>query len=895
MDESSRVTSVGSLIEGRNVNIQAGENLNVMAGRVSGSNDVTLRADKGDVILGDAVESAYNYKFKSNSGLFKSSAKASQTFETTAIGSFVSGENVNVRARDNVLITGSHVAAQNDLGVMAEKGDIVIAASQDSHEAQSKSAKSDFKFGNLLLSPLLTATGKDTIVYSKVEERSKDVQVINSGSVLSAGNKQMLEAGRDVSVIGSLVEASNDLQVSAERDVNIIPGRENFVSESQKKRIEAGLWNSLAENGLSFFIGLKSQESGLTSTGNYSAGSLLSGGNDVIVEAGRNVNQAGGHIKAGRDIAVDAGQDWNMMASFDHETLHQFVKTVESGISASVRQNVTGAVRDLSSLPSDLQRGTGGGRYSIVTASSAGLRAIDSVMSAINDPFSVSAKVGGSYSKTSFNAQSGIAQPSSVLAGRDIKAGAGRDINMEGSVLGADNDINLAARRDVNIAASAGTGDSKFSGSGGGGGVGVKAGIGSGGPYIGLNVSAQAFGSKYTNEYRIYSNSIIGAGNTLSVESGRDTNIFGASLEGQDVWMYAGGDLKVASLQDYYRSKSGSWNVGADFTAGYGVNVNMSGYLGFGNDSANADKIRHQTSIIGRDVVDIKVESNTALKASIIASDTGRLILDTGTFTYENINDKDKGGSIGAAISGSYNSALSDRDNTRNPIGGNRVPTFGLKYESHEGGLINRATVGEGLIIVRNDEPGVLDGLNRDLASSQEVTKDKKVYMDMYISPSAMASLADGLEGDLGKAWAFIYTAPGLLAGGADSLYKVISGEKTQVSTDYNAYGFGDSFVGAIGDQLRLFSAITFGNTVHYNSETNFSSIGWSYPRIGEEPYPVDIGRHEEGHTYQYQYIGPAYPLFYYLNGPGDGHNFLEKGADEYGAVKNKPNWKVGK
>ena len=69
----------------------------------------------------------------------------------------------------------------------------------------------------------------------------------------------------------------------------------------------------------------------------YSAGSFLGAGNDVVITAGRDLNQIGSHITAGRDAVITVGQDWNMLASHDHETLDQYVKTVEAGISTSVQ------------------------------------------------------------------------------------------------------------------------------------------------------------------------------------------------------------------------------------------------------------------------------------------------------------------------------------------------------------------------------------------------------------------------------------------------------------------------------------------------------------------------------------------------------------------------------
>ncbi len=223
-------------------------------------------------------------------------------------------------------------------------------------------------------------------------------------------------------MIGSVVTAENDLGIFAERDVNLVPGRESDQSEYIKKKTSVGMSNSWSESGLSSFVGVTKQESGQKFEGQYSAGSYVGAGNDVVIEAQRDVNQIGSHIEAGRDVVVSAGQDWNMLASYDHENLHQWQKTVQIGITASLRQNVSSTVRTLIDLPENATAGRGGAGYSALTAASAGLRAIDAVKGALSEPISGSITGGVSYSRTDYHAHSASANPSTVTAGRDVSA-----------------------------------------------------------------------------------------------------------------------------------------------------------------------------------------------------------------------------------------------------------------------------------------------------------------------------------------------------------------------------------------------------------------------------------------------------------------------------------------
>ena len=222
---------------------------------------------------------------------------------------------------------------------------------------------------------------------------------------------------------------------------------------------------------------------------------------------------------------------------------------------------------------------------------------------------SASASIGVNITKTNYDAESSTPRPSSVTAGRDVIAVAGQDINIVGSQIYGGRDVILDAGRDLNIVAAKGSGDSDYSQTSGGGGVGVKFAYGSGGAALGINVYANASGSTSDDEYANYMNSHIFAGDTLSTSSGRDTNVIGANLEADRVWMDVGNNLTVASIQDTYDSKSQSWNAGVNVTIGYGYHMNLD--LGFGQGKENSDWVGQQTSIVGHSEVDIYTDKNT--------------------------------------------------------------------------------------------------------------------------------------------------------------------------------------------------------------------------------------------------------------------------------------------
>ncbi|SHN69925.1 hemagglutinin repeat-containing protein [Desulfovibrio litoralis] len=781
MQQDSTSLIGSSITAGGNIAMQAGTDADkglgsivMQASNVEGQGDVGMKAT-GDVIMVSGTESYSSMESNSKKGLLSSQSSLKAEGGTTSVASTISGNNVIINAGEHVLIAGSKVHAENDLGVKAENGDIVVAAAQDTHWSKEETKKSNINLGSIITFDLITSlTGGANLPFTNVDFATKTTEkgvtsnTSNVGSVLTAGNNIKLEAERDVSVIGSAIQAENDLGLFAGRDVNLIPGRDQYSAQYTKKKETIGIHNTFSLSNISTFAGYTSVEQGVERTGDYTAGSYIGAGNDVIISAERDVNQVGSHIEAGRDVALSAGQDWNMLASYDQETLHQYVKEVYSGITGSLRQNVTDAAKTFIDLPEDMTAGKGGAGYTAATAASAGLRAVDSVKGALSEYASASVTAGGSYSKTSYNAESSTARPSSITAGRDVVADVGRDITIEGGQIFGGRDVVLDAERDLLITSAKDSGSSNTKSESGGGGFGLKAGYGSGGAAAGINVNAQAGGSGFKDEYNSHINALIVAGDTLYTSSGRDTTVAGAHLEGDRVWMDVGRDLTVASLQDQYDSKNYSWNVGADVTFGYGFMA--SGNAGFGQGKTDSDWVGQQTSIVGRSEVDIYVENNTHIKGAIIATEPGGdLTLNTNTLTFEEIKDKNKGYDWSFNVSGSVNNGNGGLDQdteilgtkpydyttkTENGKGGNteyKPNSLEGNYASHDKEGVLRPTVSEGEIIVRSNSDaetdGSLDGLNRDLGNAREITKDKEAYTDIYVSKQALEEIFNNGEG----------------------------------------------------------------------------------------------------------------------------------------------------
>ena len=360
---------------------------------------------------------------------------------------------------------------------------------------------------------------------------------------------------------------------------------------------------------------------------------------------------------------------------------------------------------------------------------------------------SASLSVGGSTSRQKSSSSSSTASPSTLLAGRDLEAVSGRDITIEGGRVQAGHDMALGAGRDLNIVAATNTYDSKQSASSASGGVNVSVGFGSSGMTVSGSVSASASGSQGKSSGTGYTNALVAAGNHLETTSGRDTNVKGAQVQGNTVDMAVGRDLNVHSLQDTAQSSGNSWSLGGSIgfdatglvpdkimgipvTGSNGSGLNIGG----GTSSGSMAWVNGQTSITAKEDLDIYTEKNTDIKGAVIAADNGNLTLNTGSLTYSDIQDKNKQENISANI------GLSGRLENASLSG---------DYGKTDQEQINRATVGQGTVIIRSDPAQGLEGLNRDIAKAQELTKNEKVSVTVYVDSTSIKELASGFAGTI--------------------------------------------------------------------------------------------------------------------------------------------------
>ncbi|NDJ57633.1 hypothetical protein GWD52_11640 [Enterobacteriaceae bacterium 4M9] len=264
-------------------------------------------------------------------------------------------------------------------------------------------------------------------------------------------------------------------------------------------------------------------------------------------------------------------------------------------------------------------------------------------------------------------------QGSTLTAGNNLSVTAtgakgNGDITLQGSALQAGKDVRLDAARDLNLVSSADTRQTSGSNSSSGGSVGMSMTAGKGG---GLSVSGSVNSSKGKESGNgvTHNETLVTAGNNVTLTSGRDTLLQGAQVSGESIKADVGRNLTLRSEQDSdrYDMKQTSMNAGGSATLGAGGSASISATRD--RMHSNYDSVQEQTGLFaGKGGFDVTVDEHTQLDGAVIAStataDKNRL--DTGTLGWKNIENKAEydvehqggGFSTGGSIAGALESNL---------------------------------------------------------------------------------------------------------------------------------------------------------------------------------------------------------------------------------------------
>ncbi|WNW12251.1 hemagglutinin repeat-containing protein [Pseudomonas sp. DTU_2021_1001937_2_SI_NGA_ILE_001] len=727
-------TQVASQLEADgDVVVASGKDIRLRASNIDAQNDVELRAglvdSDGDINLVAANDEAYSRseKYRSKTGLsvsdgFVSISSARQAGReaqsSTSVGSQVKAErDAALEAERDINVVGSRIQAGRNVEVNAGR-DVNILAAQNSTAQSDWQKKRQSGVG---------ISGDDNGVtffmgIERAAEKNRLEQQTAAASEISAEQDLRVNAKRDITQTGSDLRARKDIGMVAGRDIRVDAAGETLLTEQQRDTQRNGLSVALNHNfgstkdaingtaqgednvskasstlrtidSVSQFLsgptfdgkfGNSQQHSTERVVENTSRSSTLQADNDITLAAGNDAQVRGSQMRAGRDINV-SGRDVTLDVAKDSTNQENRSRQSWGGIHG----------------------GTSGG-------------------------FKLG--VGGSSGHVSGDASQGSSTVTTLEAGRDINLGARNDLNLIGTQAKATRDLNLQAVNNLNIQAARNDSTSQDTRKSGGGEVGLAAGPQGIGVYASVNLGRGNLERENQRQQAAY----LYAGDQLKFSTGQDANIHGAVLRGNDVNGRVGRNLNVSSAIDTGKAEGKEYDINATVTVGLGASV--SGSVGYGRTNGSTHWVEDQTSITGKNSVDIRTQDHTQLDGALIAADSGKLKLDTGTLGFSDIAGKDKEHGYYLNVGGSYGQGARDPSVEGKGGKGNNWNLEGWNYDRDRKQTV-RATVGAGEIVVRNDAQTGKDstaGLNRDVDKAYEIDRDDEKRTDIYASSSSI-------------------------------------------------------------------------------------------------------------------------------------------------------------
>ncbi|WP_081085138.1 hemagglutinin repeat-containing protein [Burkholderia territorii] len=654
-EESTTTNVVSGVNAGNNLTMISGNDATFKGATVSAGNDLQVSA--GGNLTATTVTDEHQLNNVAVDG--RARKEVDHTYDQTAVGTtFSAGHDAGLAAinnndttKGNVTLTGSTVTSGTN---SLTPGGVTVNATGNVTMNEGREEHDSFRD---------VQTKRGSFVSGSTTNGMQNTQTnIGVGSTLS-GDTVQVHAGKDLTIQGSNVVGTNDVKLDATGNVIIKTSQDTQNAQSYYEKRDYGFLSGLnplnqLDGGLQgYSIGVRKTTDAQQATSVTNVGSMVGSLNgNLSISSGNDLHVTGSTLHAGNDLKLD-GKTVKIDTAQDTGTQNEQQSFSQTGITAGLSGTIVTAVQTGIQMSKDVQRTKGDARLDALAAATTGLAAKNAFDqtgggSGVGN-LGVSVSLGTSHSNSSSSASHSTAVGSTVAAGHNVSitatgAGANSNIDVIGSTISAGNDATLKADGKINLAAAQNTDSQNSKNSGSSAGIGVTLGVGQ---QTGLSFQLGVSGNRGNGNGSdtTYTNTHVTAGNTLTVESGGDTNLIGAVASGKQVVADVGGNLNVQSLQDLSKYDSKQQSAGVSISVCvppicYGTS---SASANFSQDKMHSDyaAVAEQSGIkAGDGGFQVNVKGNTDLKGGVIASSdkavqSGVNSLTTATLTTSDIEN----------------------------------------------------------------------------------------------------------------------------------------------------------------------------------------------------------------------------------------------------------------
>lgn len=701
-ESHQRSAELSTITAGDSVMLSAGRDVSSQGAGIAAEDNITVRAGRDvNLLAEESVTGSSSYSKRKT--VIDETVRQQRT-------EIASGGDTTVTAGRDITAVASSVTATGNISVNAGRDVALTTATEsDYHYLETKKKSGGF----------LSKKTTHTI--------SEDSASREAGSLLS-GNRVTVNAGDNLTVEGSDVVADRDVSLAAGNHVDVLAATSTDTSWRFKETKKSGL---MGTGGIGFTIGSSKtthdrREAGTTQS--QSASTIGSTAGNVSITAGKQAHISGSDVIANRDISI-TGDSVVVDPGHDRRTVDEKFEQKKSGLTVALSGTVGSAINNAVTSAQETKESSDS-RLKTLQATKTALSGVQAgqaaaMASATGDPnaMGVSLSLTTQKSKSQQHSESDTVSGSTLNAGNNLSVvatGKNRgdnrgDIVIAGSQLKAGGNTNLDAANDVLLSGAANTQKTTGRNSSSGGGVGVSIGAGGNGAGISVFASVNAAKGSEKGNGTEWTETTIDSGKTVTINSGRDTVLNGAQVNGNRIIADVGHDLLISSQQDTskYDSKQTSVAAGGSFTFG---SMTGSGYIAASRDKMKSrfDSVAEQTGMFAGDGgFDITVGKHTQLDGAVIASTAtpDKNHLDTGTLGFSDLHNEADYKVSHSGISLSGGGSFGDKFQGNMP--GGMISAGG--HSGHAEGT-TQAAVAEGTITIRDrdNQKQNLANLSRD-------------------------------------------------------------------------------------------------------------------------------------------------------------------------------------
>ena len=567
--------------------------------------------------------------------------------------------NAQYIAGQNITVTGNQLHSDGETTIAAQ-GNI------DIHEGRVKEH----------LNSAIKTTDRGLFSKKTITAKHRHDYDLAEASMIDADKIHLQSNNGNIKVQGSSLVAENGFTAQG-KNIDIREAENRIYSEDFYSKKKSGMLGG----GIGVTFGSQKQTLETDQTRLYASGSQVGSLNNEtrFIAENRYTQTASAVSSAKGDVDILAQQAAIKAADDKYES--NMKQTFEQkGLTIAITSPILSALQAVQSTIKSAQQ-TGNSKNNRVNAMSAvntgfdayragqavgqAQNALGNVMNGsegMDSMVGIQITYGQQKSESRTHTEGKTAAKSQVNAGGKVNivaTGAGKASNItingsdvsgkQGTVLGADNDINITAAEQTHKEHST----NKSSGFN----VGVAVKFGNG-VAAGITVGGNR-GKGYGNsDETTYVASHVGDANSqTTIQSGGDTNLIGSQVKGKRVEVNAD-NLNIKSLQDKSSYDGKQTNVSGSVTVGYGFAAGGS----FSKSKINADhaSVNEQAGIYaGDDGYDVNVEKHSDLKGALVTSTEtaekeGKNSFSTGTITHSDIenysNHNAKGFGVGGGV-----------------------------------------------------------------------------------------------------------------------------------------------------------------------------------------------------------------------------------------------------